>query len=155
MGKEKYGIKPLPIVHPLSQRETSRYKDIGFVTHKTGESFCEVLLRYMSDTATNSYKLSEITGISVASVYWYQRYDCEISLEHTAAICIGLRLHPMRSRYLFSLTHISLNYNIQRDIIILHYLYGCAFSSEYSLSACNRELQSRGFRPLTSLGLTE
>ena len=102
MGKKKYGIKPLPIVHPLSQRETSRYKDIGFVTHKTGESFCEVLLRYMSDTATNSYKLSEITGISVASVYRYQRYDCEISLEHTAAICIGLRLHPMRSRYLFS-----------------------------------------------------
>ena len=75
MGKKKYGIKPLPIVHPLSQRETSRYKDIGFVTHKTGESFCEVLLRYMSDTATNSYKLSEITGISVASVYRYQRYD--------------------------------------------------------------------------------
>ena len=120
MGKKKYGIKPLPIVHPLSQRETSRYKDIGFVTHKTGERFCEVLLRYMSDTATNSYKLSEITGISVASVYRYQRYDCEMSLEHTAAICIGLRLHPMRSRYLFSLTHISLNYHIQRDIIILH-----------------------------------
>lgn len=151
MTKKKSRCTISSIVYPISMRDISRYNDYGFVQYKLNETFGEALRRYMSDTAINRDTLSKITDISLPAIHRYLHNEVEMSLEHTAAICIAMRLHPMRSEYLFDLSRSYLNKNDQRDSIILHFLYGCAFQGDFTLKARNLELKSRRLKPLTDL----
>jgi hypothetical protein len=142
-------------INTISINDISELKDYSFVQRISVENFGDTLQRYLDEKHIDRAMLVRITEISGSSIHKYLRNQVEISLEHTAAICIALRLHPMQSEYLFGLTHVQLNRNLQRDMIILHYLYGCAFSEKFSLENCNNELRNSHFKPLTTLGAAE
>ena len=71
------------------------------------------------------------------------------------AICIALRLHPCRQRYLFSLLMYALpcyqDFRKADKNIIMAYLDGCAFNNRYTLTACNEQLKAIHAKPLTHL----
>lgn len=126
-------------------------QDYSYVQAEMGETFGHALARYMNELKIDTASLSASTGISKASIYYYTKNKRRISFNHIAAICIALRLHPLRSRYLFSLAHYHLFAQCKRDMTICNYICGCAFNPSFTLKACNIELQAKHFRPLTAL----
>ncbi len=117
-------------------------------------TFGIVLRKNMRKQGVEVKHLSERTGISIPSIYRYLNGERICGLEHTAAICIAMRLHPMISEYLFSLTRSHLCPNDERDTIIAKYLYGCYYDAGYTLRKCNHEMIYEGYEPLTNLGTT-
>ena len=71
------------------------------------------------------------------------------------AVCIAIRLHPFRQRYLFSLLLYAMpgdqDYRKADKNIIRAYLDGCAFDKRYTLTACNEQLKAIHTKPLTNL----
>lgn len=122
------------------------------LTEDSEETFGKVLRKNMRKQGVEVKHLSERTGISIPSIYRYLNGERICGLEHTAAICIAMRLHPMISEYLFSLTRSHLCRNDERDIIIAKYLYGCYYDTGYTLRKCNHEMTYEGYEPLTNLG---
>lgn len=140
----------IPTINAL---DAELIQDYSYVQTEIGETFGQALARYMSELKTDAALLADLTGISKASIYYYTKDKRRISFNHIAAICIALRLHPLRSRYLFSLAHYHLSAQCRRDMIICNYICGCAFNPSFTLKACNIELQMKQFRPLTALSV--
>ena len=115
-------------------------------------TFGAVLRKHMRKQGVEVKHLSDMTGISIPSIYRYLNGERIWGLEHTAAICIAMRLHPMISEYLFSMTRSHLCRTDERDIIIAKYLYGCYYDAGYTLRKCNHEMIYEGYEPLSSLG---
>ena len=122
-------------------------QDYSYVQAEIGETFGQALARYMNELKIDAASLSASTGI----IYYYTKNKRRISFNHIAAICIALRLHPLRSRYLFALAHYHLSAQCKRDMTICNYICGYAFNPSFTLKACNIELQVKHFRPLTVL----
>jgi hypothetical protein len=95
--------------------------------------------------------LSKMTGISAGSIHYYKKGKRKISINHIAAICIAMRLYPLRSKYLFSLARYQLDFHSKRDLIIGDYLFGCAYQNSFSLKQCNAVLKKNHLKPLTNL----
>ena len=131
--------------------DTDSIQDFSYVYAKPEETLGQALSRYMSELKVDPTILSDLTGISKASIYYYTKNKRKISFNHIAAICIALRLYPLRSLYLFSLAHYRLSTQDKRDMIIYSYIYGCAFNQSYTLTACNKALLAEHLSPLTSL----
>lgn len=126
-------------------------QDFSYVQAEPGETFGQVLNRYMKEMKVDPILLSALTGISKSSIYYYTKNKRRISFNHIAAICISLRLYPLRSLYLLSLAHYHFSPQDKRDMLIFTYIYGCAFNQSYTLTACNNALLAEHFRPLTAL----
>ena len=122
------------------------------LTEEPEETFGKVLRKNMRKQGIEVKHLSERTGISIPSIYRYLNGERICGLEHTAAICIAMRLHPMISEYLFSMTRSHLCRTDERDIIIAKYLYGCYYDTGYTLRKCNHEMIYEGYEPRTSFG---
>lgn len=135
----------------LNAADADSIQDFSYVQAEQGETLGQALSRYMNELKVDPILLSALTGISKASIYYYTKNKRRISFNHIAAICIALRLFPLRSLYLFSLAHYHLSPQDKRDILIYRYIYGCAFNQSYTLTACNKALLSERFRPLTDL----
>lgn len=99
-------------------------QDYSYVQAEMDETFGQALARYMNELKIDIASLSASTGISKASIYYYTKNKRRISFNHIAAICIALRLHPLRSRYLFSLAHYQLSAQCKRDMTICNYICG-------------------------------
>lgn len=128
--------------------------------NKETDTFADALSRYLSDSGVNSKKVSArklciISGVSKSAVYYYLLGERRISYETLCAICIALRLHPMRQRHLFCKAHIMMPcdepYPNRRDKIIRYYLDNCAFSDKCTVIACNDELIRNECNPLNEL----
>lgn len=119
---------------------------------KSDDNFGTVLREQMHRQGLEVKNLSEITGISIPSIYRYLNGERICSLEYTAAICIVMRLPPMMSEYLFNLTRSHLCRTDARDKIIAKYLYVCHYDARYTLTKCNHELIFDGYEPLTEIG---
>lgn len=119
----------------------------------TEDTFGKVLKRNMLEQNIDVKELSVKTGISVPSLYRYLSGERICGLEHTAAICISMRLDPMTSDYLFSMTRSRLCRTDERDRIIAKYLYACYYDSRYTLAKCNHELAFERYEPLTNIGM--
>lgn len=137
----------LSVKGTIMSRKT-KYK----ATDDTDAAFGVILRKYMRKQDIEVKHLSERTGISIPSLYRYLNGERLCSLEHTVAICIVMRLHPMNSEYLFSLTRSHLCRTDERDMIIAKYLYGCYYDADYTLKKCNHEMIYEGYEPLTNLG---
>lgn len=135
----------------LKAADTGNMQYYNFVQGMIGETFGQALTRYMAEMNIDIPELSEMTGISMASICCYCNDKRNISMENTAAICIALRLYPLRSLFLFELAHYQLNRQDRHDLIIYRYIFGCAFDSSFTLTACNHELILNRFKPLTKL----
>ncbi|MFQ9431386.1 MAG: hypothetical protein ACLR1S_09240 [Ruminococcus bicirculans (ex Wegman et al. 2014)] len=79
----------------------------------------------------------------------------KIPYDYLCAVCIALRLHPCRQRYLFSLLMYALpcyqDFRKADKNIIMAYLDGCAFNNRYTLTGCNEQLKAIHVKPLTHL----
>ncbi len=138
----------VPIFYP---NDTQKLVDASLVQKVPTEKLGDALARYMDEMSIDRKKLTELTGISDSAIYFYLNNRHEISADYLTAICIALRLHPFRSKYLFSLTKHHLRFNSFRDMICLNYILACAFNEDYHLSNCNQELKRLHMKPLTSL----
>ena len=87
----------------LSEQQILEFTDNSFIQKNVVESFGDVLQNYMDEMKIERDMLMNLTGIGKTSVHCYLHGSREIKKDHLAAICIALRLHPMRSKYLFSL----------------------------------------------------
>lgn len=135
----------------LNAADADSIQDFSYIQAEQGETLGQALSRYMNELEVDPILLSALTGISKASIYYYTKNKRRISSNHIAAICIALRLFPLRSLYLFSLAHYHLSPQDKRDMLIYRYIYGCAFNQSYTLTACNKALLAERFRPLTAL----
>ena len=133
------------------QNDTKKLVNASIAPKVPTEKLGDALSRYMNEMSIDRKKLTELTGISDSAIYFYLKNRHEISADYLTAICIALRLHPFRSKYLFSLTKHHLRFNSFRDMICLNYILACAFNEDYHLRNCNRELKRLLLNPLTSL----
>ena len=137
------------------QNDTKKLVNASIAQKVPTEKLGDALARYMNEMSIDRKKLTELTGISDSAIYFYLNNRHEISADYLTAICIALRLHPLRSKYLFSLTRHRLRFNSFRDLICLNYLFACAFNKDYNLSNCNQQLKQLRMKPLTSLCVSE
>lgn len=118
----------------INASDADSIQDFSYVQAKPGEMLGQALGRYMNELRVDSAMLSALTGISRGSIYFYIRNKHKIEFNHIAAICIALRLFPLRSLYLFSPAHYYLSAQDKRDMLIYRYIYGCAFNQSYTLT---------------------
>lgn len=149
----------------FSEREKPQSDDIYvYGSEKTADkeqdTFAAAFDRYLNDSGMSGKrvsprKLSLITGISKSTISNYEHGLRQATYDNLCAICIGLRLHPMRQRHFFCKSHFMIPtnepYPDKRDKIIRSYLDACAFQKEYTVRACNDELIANGCEPLTCL----
>ena len=116
--------------------------------------FKSALKYYISEQFSDLNEFSKLSGISISSLYSYENGDRKISSDRLCIICLALKLHPSRQRYLFSLTDIKMPdagyHNSARKKIIRNYLDGCYYSEKYTIENCNKELISKGEKSLSA-----
>lgn len=124
------------------------------------DTFSAALSRYLENGGVagkkiSARRLSALSGTSKTSIYYYLRSQRGITYDSLCALCIALRLHPIRQKHLFCKAHIMMPtdepYPNQRDKIIRSFLDSCAFQEEYTVCACNARLIANGFEPLSHL----
>lgn len=118
------------------------------------ESFREAMSRYLNEAAIGNNQLAQLMGVSNALISYYLSDQRNITYDHLCALCIALRLHPKKQRYLFRLLHLYLPDNAgydedERDTIIRNYLDSCAYLKGYTVKACNKKLSAHKLKPLT------
>lgn len=99
--------------------------------------------------------LARLTGIAPSTLSRYLSGKRKMQYDYLCAVCIAIRLHPFRQRYLFSLLLYAMpgdqDYRKADKNIIRAYLDGCAFDKRYTLTACNEQLKAIHTKPLTNL----
>lgn len=104
---------------------------------KVKDTFPKAFSRYMSDSGPDGKKVSArklhtLSGVSKSAINYYLLGSRRVTYETLCAVCIALRLHPMRQRHLFAKAHIMMPgeepFPNKRDEIIKYYLYNCAFT---------------------------
>lgn len=119
------------------------------------DSFCLALCRYLDEIHISQKTLARLTGIAPSTLSRYLSGKRKMQYDCLCAVCIALRLHPCRQRYLFSLLMYALpcyqDFRKADKNIIMAYLDGCAFNNRYTLTACNEQLKAIHAKPLTHL----
>lgn len=127
---------------------------------KERDTFSAALGRYLSNGGASekkisARKLSALSGVSKTSIYYYLRSERGITYNSLCALCIALRLHPIRQKHLFCKAHVMMPtdepYPNMRDKIIRCFLDCCAFQEKYTVNACNIRLIANDCEPLTHL----
>lgn len=67
------------------------------------DSFCLALCRYLDEIHISQKTLARLTGIAPSTLSRYLSGKRKMQYDCLCAVCIALRLHPCRQRYLFSL----------------------------------------------------
>ncbi|MDE6679164.1 MAG: helix-turn-helix domain-containing protein [Ruminococcus sp.] len=114
------------------------------------DSFGKAMKRYADDIGVNTSDLAKLTGISKSSVSYYFNGERQVGFNTLIELCLALRLHPLRTEYLFELTHFELRRSDPRYYIIKEYLSGCAYDEKFSLYACQMRLKKDNFELLIS-----
>ena len=73
------------------------------------DSFGNALKRYADDIGVNATELANLTGISKSAVNYYFSGERQVGFNMLIALCLALRLHPLRTEYIFELTHFELH----------------------------------------------
>ena len=114
------------------------------------DSFGKALKRYAEDIGVNAGDLARLTGISKSSVSYYFSGERQVGFNTLIALCLALRLHPLRTEYLFERTHFELHMSESRYYIIKEYLLGCAYEERFSLYDCQMRLKKDNLELLIS-----
>ena len=119
------------------------------------DSFCVALCRYLDEINISQKTLARLTGIAPSTLSRYLSGKRKMQYDYLCAVCIAIRLHPFRQRYLFSLLLYAMpcdqDYRKADKNIIRAYLDGCAFDKRFTLTACNEQLKAIHTKPLTNL----
>ena len=157
--------KTAPRIPLFSERKEPENKDnyiygSEVTAEKESDSLAKALSRYLSDGGPANKKVSvrmlhTLSGVSKSAISYYLLGVRRVTYETICAVCIALRLHPMRQKHLFHKAHIMMPcdepYPNKRDRIIRYYLDNCAFVERCTVCACNDELKANGCEPLTKL----
>lgn len=98
--------------------------------------FGKALKCYANDIGVNATELARLTGISKSAVNYYFSGERQVGFNMLIALCIALRLHPLRTEYLFELTHFELRKSDPRYYVIKEYLSGCTYDEKFNLDNC-------------------
>lgn len=111
--------------------------------------------RYMEDAKIGTNKLSRLTGIPKATITRYCNGTAQYKEDYLCAICIALRLKPVKQRYLLGRLRHHLRDGIVehtvRSYIIREHLDGCYYDDSLTVISCNERLRANGELPLTKL----
>ena len=157
--------KTAPRIPLFSERKEPEKQDLYIygsenTAEKEQDCFAKALSRYMSDSGPDNKKVSArklhiLSGVSKSAIYYYLLGVRRITYETLCAICIALRLHPVRQEHLFRKAHIMMPcdepYPSKRDRIIKYYLDNCAFIERCTVIACNGELTANDCDALNEL----
>ena len=157
--------KTAPRIPLYSERREPENKDNYIygsedASEKEKDSLAKAMSRYLADSGPANKKVSvrmlhTLSGVSKSAIYYYLLGVRRVTYETICAICIALRLHPMRQEHLFQKAHIMMPcdepYPNKRDRIIKYYLDNCAFLDRCTVCACNDELIANDCDPLTKL----
>ena len=84
------------------------------------------------------------------AVNYYFSGERQVGFNMLIALCLALRLHPLRTEYIFELTHFKLRKSDPRYYIIKEYLSGCAYEEKFNLHACQMRLKELNLELLIS-----
>lgn len=139
--------------------ELARYERDVFGTTDYSEQYTDTLpktiSRYMEDAKIGTNKLSRLTGIPKATITRYCNGTARYKEDYLCAICIALRLKPVKQRYLLGRLRHHLRDGIVehtvRSYIIREYLDGCYYDDSLTVISCNDRLRANGEPTLTKL----
>lgn len=139
--------------------ELARYERDVYGTTDYSEQYADTLpktiSRYMEDAKIGTNKLSRLTGIPKATITRYCNGTARYKEDYLCAICIALRLKPVKQRYLLGRLRHHLRDGIiehtVRSYIIREYLDGCYYDDSLTVASCNDRLIANKERPLTKL----
>ena len=117
---------------------------------KAHDSFGKALKRYADDIGVNTREIARLTGISKSSVNYYFNGKQQVGFNTIIALCLALRLHPLRTEHLFELTNFELRKSEPRYYIIKEYLSGCAYDEKFSFYNCQMRLKEDNLELLIS-----
>lgn len=112
--------------------------------------FGKALKRYADDIGVSATELARLTGISKVAVNYYFSGERQVGFNTLIALCLALRLRPLRTEYLFELTHFELRRSEPRYYVIKEYLSGCAYEERFNLDNCQMKLKSLNLELLIS-----
>ena len=110
----------------------------------------KALKRYADDIGVNATELANLTGISKSAVNYYFSGERQVGFNTLIALCLALRLHPLRTEYLFEFTHFKLRKSDSRYYVIKEYLSGCAYKEKFNLYTCQMKLKELNLELLIS-----
>ncbi len=110
----------------------------------------KTLKRYADDIGVSATELANLTGISKSAVNYYFSGERQVGFNTLIALCLALRLHPLRTEYLFEFTHFKLRKSDSRYYVIKEYLSGCAYEEKFNLCACQMRLKELNLELLIS-----
>lgn len=130
--------------------ELARYEHEVFGTTDYSEQYTDTLpktiSRYMEDAKIGTNKLSRLTGIPKATITRYCNGTARYKEDYLCAICIALRLKPVKQRYLLGRLRHHLRDGIVehtvRSYIIREYLDGCYYDDNLTVTSCNDRLRA-------------
>ena len=101
------------LVSSKESKENQESEEIYSNTYIYGNNcecvdFKTTLKYYISEQFSDLNEFSKLSGISISSLYSYENGDRKISSDRLCIICLALKLHPSRQRYLFSLTDVKM-----------------------------------------------
>lgn len=139
--------------------ELARYERDVYGTTDYSEQYADTLpktiSRYMEDAKIGTNKLSRLTGIPKATITRYCNGTARYQEDYLCAICIALRLKPVKQRYLLGRLRHHLRDGIVehtvRSYLIREYLDGCYYDDSLTVASCNDRLIANKERPLTKL----
>ena len=139
--------------------ELARYERDVYGTTDYSEQYADTLpktiSRYMEDAKIGTNKLSRLTGIPKATITRYCNGTARYQEDYLCAICIALRLKPVKQRYLLGRLRHHLRDGIVehtvRSYIIREYLDGSYYDDSLTVASCNDRLIANKERPLTKL----
>lgn len=112
--------------------------------------FGKALKRYADDIGVSAGELAKLTGISKSAVNYYFSGERQVGFNTLIALCLALRLHPLREKHLFELTNYTLHENEKRYYVLVEYLSGCAYEEKFNLNACQMRLKELNLELLIS-----
>lgn len=118
------------------------------------ETFLTMLNAYIKDKNVGNNQLSKMTGISKGDISKYLNGKKPVSKEHLCLICIALRLMTCQQKHLFDLLKKPMPCSIGKpdeyEIIVKHYMDGCYYNENYTVSGLYDRLGNIG-QPLPTI----
>ena len=142
------------IIPVLTDEELSESIQYSYIKTDKENTFPELLTRYMNELkrkGITEQDISQVTGLTKSAVWYYLNGKKMPSADSLAALCIGMRLYPERSRLLIKTAKKDFSDFDPRDRIILRYLRFCSVKANYTVAACNQELKNHNFQTLTKI----
>lgn len=114
-------------------------KDDSEKGKKEEETFLTVLNAYIKDKKVGNNQLANMTGIAKGDISKYLNGKRQVSKEHLCLICIALRLMTC-----------SIGKPNEYEIIVKHYMDGCYYNEDYTVSGLYARLGNIG-QPLPTI----